>query len=154
MDSQKKRRVEVRIPIFYRQNHFLQFKIIFVWKQPRCFWFCQQNRVSPVSCDLCWAQSIVSRRLLLSREFGIVEKIRLDFLLDLNADFGAKTNAKLTPNFQRGGKRKTGIQSCLYTVTLSPTFAWISWRIFSNIQFLCYFLSSFWRASAQCWSCG
>ena len=34
-----------------------------------------------------------------SREIFIIENIRLVFLLDLTADVGFKTNAKLTPIF-------------------------------------------------------
>ena len=45
-------------------------------------------------------------------------------LLDLTADFGVKTNAKLTPIVKlREKSSKTGIQNCLYTVTLTPMFA-------------------------------
>ena len=47
----------------------------------------------------------------------------LECLLDLTADFEVKINAKLAQICQLRGKGKTGIQSCLYTVTLSPTFA-------------------------------
>ena len=54
------------------------------------------------------------------KEFVIVENIRLVRLLDLTADFGVKKNAKLTPIFKLREKVKTGIQSCLYTVTLFP----------------------------------
>ena len=54
-----------------------------------------------------------------TREIVIVENI----LLDLTADFGVKTNAKLTPIFKLREKSKTGIQSCLSTVTLTPIFA-------------------------------
>ena len=56
----------------------------------------------------------------------------------LTADFGVKTNAKLTPIIKQRETRKTGIQSCmLYTATLTPIFASISWRKFSTIQFHC-----------------
>ena len=50
------------------------------------------------------------------REYSLVR------LLELIADFGVKTNAKLTPIFKSREKSKTGIQSCLYTATLTPTF--------------------------------
>ena len=73
--------------------------------------------------------------LILIREFVIVENIRLVCLLDLTADFGVKTNAKLTPIFELREKSKTGIQSCLYTVALT-IFALIFRRIFSIMQFL------------------
>ena len=56
-----------------------------------------------------------------SREFIIVENIRLVRLIDLTADFGVKTNSKLTPNCQLREKRKTGIHNCLYTVTSLTT---------------------------------
>ena len=49
------------------------------------------------------------------REIVIYENIRLVCLLDLTADFGVKTNAKLMPIFKLREKSKTGIQSCLYT---------------------------------------
>ena len=55
-------------------------------------------------------------------------------MLYLTVDFGVKT--KLTPIFKLRKKSKTGIQSCLYTVTLTPIFASISWRLFSYLQFL------------------
>ena len=58
-----------------------------------------------------------------TREIVTVENRRSVRLLDLTADFGVKTNAKLTPIFMLQEKRKTGIQSCLYTVTLTPIFA-------------------------------
>ena len=57
------------------------------------------------------------------REIVIVENIRLVRLLTANcllADFGVKTNAKLLPIFKLREKNKTGIQSCLYTVTMTP----------------------------------
>ena len=43
-----------------------------------------------------------------------------DFIdtVDLTADFGIKTNAKLTLIIKLREKSKTGIQSCLFTVTL------------------------------------
>ena len=47
-------------------------------------------------------------------EIVIIENIRLVRLLDLTADFGFKTNGKLTPNFKLE-ECKTGIQSCLST---------------------------------------
>ena len=56
------------------------------------------------------------------RDIVIVENIRLVRLLDLTADFGVKTYAKLTPIFKLRKKSKTCIQSCLYTVTLIPNF--------------------------------
>ena len=56
------------------------------------------------------------------REFLIVENIHLVCLLDITADFGVKTNAKLTPNCQLHNQSKTGIQSCLYKVTLTLIF--------------------------------
>ena len=59
------------------------------------------------------------------REFVIEENIHLLCLLDLTAVFGVKTNAKLTPNCQLRDKSKTGIQSCLYTVTLTQIFAFL-----------------------------
>ena len=49
---------------------------------------------------------------VIRKEIVIVENIRLVRLLDLTADFGVKTNAKLTPIFKLREKRKTGIQSC------------------------------------------
>ena len=54
------------------------------------------------------------------REFVIVENKRLVCLLDLTADFGVKTNAKLTPIFELREKSKTGIQSCLYRIHSNP----------------------------------
>ena len=56
-------------------------------------------------------------KFVFTREFIIVENIRLVCLLDLTADFCVKA----TPNIQL--REKTGIQSCLYTVTLTPAFA-------------------------------
>ena len=41
---------------------------------------------------------------------------------NITADFGVKRNAKLTPIFKLQEVSKTGIQSCLYTVTLTPIF--------------------------------
>ena len=58
------------------------------------------------------------------REIVRVENICLVRLLNLTADFGVKTNAKLTPIFKL--VFKTGIQSCLYTVSLTPIFVQIS----------------------------
>ena len=58
-----------------------------------------------------------------SREIFIIENIRLVFLLDLTADVGFKTNAKLTPIFMLREKSKTRFQTCLYTVTLTPIHA-------------------------------
>ena len=55
---------------------------------------------------------------------------------DLAAASVGKTNAKLTPILRE--ESQTGIKNCLYTVTQTPIFALISWRIFSNIQFLWY----------------
>ena len=58
------------------------------------------------------------------RESVIVENIRLVCLLELTADFGVKTNAKLTSICQLRDKRKSGnIQSCLFTlILLTPVF--------------------------------
>ena len=58
----------------------------------------------------------------LPREFLILENICLICLLDLPADFVVKTTAKLKPIFKLREQSKTGIQSCLYTVTLTPIF--------------------------------
>ena len=58
-----------------------------------------------------------------SSEIVNVENIRLISLLEITADFGVKTNAKLTLIFKLEMKSKTGNQSCLYTVTLNPIFA-------------------------------
>ena len=44
--------------------------------------------------------SSIEKELIRAREFVIVENIRLVCLLELTADFGVKTNAKLTPNCQ------------------------------------------------------
>ena len=44
-----------------------------------------------------------------TREIAIVGNIRLVRLLDLTADFGVETNAKLTPIFKLREKRITGI---------------------------------------------
>ena len=52
------------------------------------------------------------------------------------ADFGVKTNAKLTPIFKLREKSKTGIQSCLFTVTLTPIL-----RKFSDIHTIIYVFS-------------
>ena len=60
---------------------------------------------------------------IITREFIIVENIRLASLIDLTADFEVKANAKLTPNYQLHSQSKTGIQSCLNTLTLTPVFA-------------------------------
>ena len=70
-----------------------------------------------------------------SREFLIVENIRLVCRIDLTADFGVKTNAKFTPKYKLREKSKIGILSCLYTVTLSSD-SYLSWRTFSDVQFL------------------
>ena len=73
-----------------------------------------------------------------SREIAIVENLWLLVrLLDLTADFGVKTNAKFSPIFKLRKESKTGIQSCLYTVTLIPFFC-VNFLIyiFSNVQFL------------------
>ena len=60
------------------------------------------------------------------RDIVIVENIRLDRLLDPTVDFGVKTNAAmLTPIFKLREKSKSGIQSCLYTVTITLIFAQI-----------------------------
>ena len=47
---------------------------------------------------------------VIRKEIVIVENIRLVRLLDLTADFGVKTNAKLTPIFKLREKSNTGIQ--------------------------------------------
>ena len=61
------------------------------------------------------------------REYVIVENIRLVCLLELTADFGVKTNAKLTSICQLRYKRKSGSQSFLFTlILLTPVFAKIS----------------------------
>ena len=70
-----------------------------------------------------------------SREFLIVENIRLVCRIDLTADFGVKTNAKFTPNCKLREKSKIGILSSLYTVTLSSD-SYLSRRTFSDVQFL------------------
>ena len=44
-------------------------------------------------------------------------------LLDITADFGVKTNAKLTPIVSCVARAKNGIQSCLFSVTLTSIFA-------------------------------
>ena len=54
-----------------------------------------------------------------SREFLIVENIRLVCRIDLTADFGVKTIAKFTPKYKLREWSKIDIHSCLYTVTLS-----------------------------------
>ena len=72
--------------------------------------------------------------MVISRESVIVENIHLVCLLDLKADFGEKTNAKLSSICQLREKSKTGIQSCLFTVTVLRTFPDVC--IFSNIQLL------------------
>ena len=59
----------------------------------------------------------------ISREFLIVENNRTVYLLDLTAGFGVQTNAKLTPISKLREKSKICIQSCLYTITLTPIFA-------------------------------
>ena len=58
-----------------------------------------------------------SKQIISSREIEIEEN--LVRLLDLTADFGVKTNAKLTPIFKLREKSKTGIQSCLYALTMT-----------------------------------
>ena len=62
---------------------------------------------------------------LTSKEFVMVENIRLISLLDLTGDFGVKTNTKLTPNCQLKEKSKLVFRAVctLYTVTLTPIFA-------------------------------
>ena len=55
----------------------------------------------------------------------VIENIRLVSLQDLTADLGSKANAKLTPIFKLGEKSKTGIQSCLYTVTVTHFLTYI-----------------------------
>ena len=62
-------------------------------------------------------------RQIKNREIVVVENIRLVGLLDLTSVFGVENNAQLTPIFKLQEKSKTGIQSCLYTVTLTPIFA-------------------------------
>ena len=69
-----------------------------------------------------------------TREFVIVENIGIVCLLYLTADL--KKNAKLTVICELREESKTGSQGCLYTVTLTRIFAYISWCIFSNIKFL------------------
>ena len=64
--------------------------------------------------------------LSLFRELVIVENIRQVCLLDLTADFRFKINTKLTPNSQLREKSKTGVHSCLYTVTLTQISTLIS----------------------------
>ena len=59
----------------------------------------------------------------MTKEFVIVQNIRRVCLLDISADFGVKTNAKLTPIFSCVGRAKNGIQSCLVTVSLTSIFA-------------------------------
>ena len=54
-----------------------------------------------------------------TRKF-VIENLRLVCLPDLTADFGVKTHAKLTPIFKLRNQSKTGIQSFLYTETLTP----------------------------------
>ena len=56
------------------------------------------------------------------REIVTVENIGLVRLLDITAGSGVKTNTKLTQIFKLREKNKTGIQSCLYAVTLTPNF--------------------------------
>ena len=89
---------------------------------------------------IIWCLTYVerSKRAEVQREIVIVENKRLVHLLDLTTDFRVKTNAKLTPISKLREKSKICIQSCLYTVTLTPIFAQISWRIFSDIHFLWY----------------
>ena len=71
------------------------------------------------------------------REFVIVENKHLACRLNLIADFGVETNSKLTPNCHLQEKGKTGIQSSLYTITLTLIFcAHFLMYILSNIQFL------------------
>ena len=55
----------------------------------------------------------------MTREFVIVENKRQVCLLNLTADTGVETNAELTPICQLRVKNNTGIQSCLYAVTLT-----------------------------------
>ena len=56
------------------------------------------------------------------REIVTVENIGLVRLLDITAGSGVKTNTKLTQIFKLREKSKTGIQICLYTVTLTSNF--------------------------------
>ena len=62
--------------------------------------------------------------ILLTREFVIVENKRLICLLDFTADFGDKTNAKLTPDCQLREKSKTVYSelSVYLSVNLTPIF--------------------------------
>ena len=64
----------------------------------------------------------------LTREFLIVENIRPACQLDLTADFGVNSNAKLTPNGQPRKKAKLVFRavSTVYTVTLTPILVQIS----------------------------
>ena len=60
------------------------------------------------------------------REILILENIHMYVVvsqLDLPVDFGVKTNAKMTPMCKLREKSKTGSQSCLYAVTLTPIFS-------------------------------
>ena len=71
------------------------------------------------------------------REIVIVENKRLVRLLDLTADFRVKAN-KVDADFQvakiNTGIQVTGIQSCLFTVTLTPIFL----RKFPDVYSLIY----------------
>ena len=53
-----------------------------------------------------------------TREIVTVENRRSVRLLDLTADFGVNVDADLSATWES----KTGIQSCLCTVTLTPIF--------------------------------
>ena len=65
-------------------------------------------------------------KMVFVRDIVIVENIRLVRLLALTADFGVKTNAKLTPIFKLRERRAKLVYSKLavsvqyYTVTLTP----------------------------------
>ena len=78
--------------------------------------------------DLAWRTHLFKADRTIELAVGqriciIVENVRLVCLLDLTADFGVNTNTKLTPNCQLTEKSKTGIQSCMNTLTLTPIFA-------------------------------
>ena len=51
-----------------------------------------------------------------SREFAIVEHIRLGHLLDYTVEFRVETSAELTLIFKLQVKSKTGIKSCPYKI--------------------------------------
>ena len=62
-----------------------------------------------------------NQRICNSREYTIW----LVCLLNLTNDFGVKTHGKLKQNCQPREKSKTGIQSCLHTVNLTPISTYI-----------------------------